>query len=81
MNEVYFVVKVTFDQNGQPVKGTEQYVSVLTDIDVIYKAEEANQMHRARGRVTDKDIIKDGARRVKTTISEFPAVRVPGFGS
>lgn len=75
MNQVYFVVKVKFDQNGQPIKGSEQYVSVLTDPGSISWAEKINQIHRERGCKTNEDIIKDGNVRVKATLSEFSAVR------
>ena len=76
MNQVYFVVKMLFDANGRPMEGTQQYVSVLADGTAIQVAEEANKIHKRRGRVTNDDIIEDAAKRVRPTLSEFPAMQV-----
>lgn len=75
MNQVYFVVKMLFDANGKPIEGTQQYVSVLADGNTIQSAEEANKVHKRRGRITNEDIIEDAAKRVRPTLSEFPAMR------
>jgi hypothetical protein len=75
MNQVYFVVKMLFDANGKPIEGTQQYVSVLADGNAIQAAEEANRIHKRRGRITNEDIIEDAAKRVRPTLSEFPAMR------
>ena len=75
MNQIYFVVKMDVDANGNPINGTAQYVSVLTDSKTIEAAEGANKMHRERGRTTSRDIIEDAAKRNKPTLSQFPALR------
>jgi len=75
MNQIYFVVKMLFDGNGNPIEGTQQYVSVLADGPAIQEAEEANKLHKRRGRLTNDDIIEDAAKRVRPTLSAFPAMR------
>lgn len=74
MNKVYFVVRILLDQAGNPIKGSEEYVSVLTDGDAIMKAEAANKIHRTHGGVTNENIIQDAAKRIKPTLIEFPAI-------
>jgi hypothetical protein len=76
MSKVYFVVKIRLDQAGEPIKGSEEYVSVLTDGEAIMKAEAANKIHRTHRGTTNADIIQDATKRIRTTLSEFPAIRI-----
>jgi len=78
MNQVYFVVKMMFDANGKPIEGSQQYVSVLADGAAIESAEAAHRVHRKRGRLTNEAVIEDAARRVRPTLSEFPAMSANG---
>jgi len=74
MKSIYFVVKMRFDANGEPIPGTERYISQLTDQEAIKASETMHKMHISKGHLTDKSIIADAKKRSRPTLTDRPVV-------
>ncbi len=76
MRPEYFLVKVNFDRNGNPIR--EEYVDFINDQNIIAEAEANQAARRMRGDDSKEDIIEDAkdARRrrsIRPTVPEMPA--------